>query len=72
MDALVHLRKKRGAEGRGEANAGESVLAMLLWGMLYADDVGVVTQSPEYPKKMMEVIVVVCAAFSLTVSEANC
>ena len=42
MDALVHLRKKRGAGGRGEANAGESVLATLLWGMLHADDAGVV------------------------------
>ena len=43
MDALVHLRKKRGAGGRGEAkNAGESVLATLLWGMyaFYADDAG--------------------------------
>ena len=46
MDALVHLRKKRGAEGRGEATAGESVLATLLWGMLFADDTGVVLQSP--------------------------
>ena len=26
MDALVHLRKKRGAGGRGEATTGESVL----------------------------------------------
>ena len=42
-DALVHLRKKRGAGGRGEATAGESVLAMPLWGMLYADDAGVVS-----------------------------
>ena len=48
MDALlVHLRKKRGAGGRGEANAGESVLATLLWGMLYADHAGVVSQSPD-------------------------
>ena len=47
MDTL-HLRKKRGAEGRGEANAGESVLATLVWGMLYADDAGVVSHSPEY------------------------
>ena len=74
MDALVlHLRKKRGAGGRGEANAGVSVLATLLWGLLYADDTGVVSQSPEQLRKMMGVIVVVCAAFSLTVvSEANC
>ena len=67
MDALVHLRKKRGAGGQGEATVGELVLAASLWGMLYADDAGVVSQSPEQLKKMMEVIVVVCAAFGLTV-----
>ena len=67
MDALVHLRKG----GRGEATVGESVLATLLWGMLYADDVGVVSQSPEQLRKMMGVIVVVCAAFGLTVSEVK-
>ena len=44
MDALVHLRKKRGAGGRGEATAGESVLATPLWGMLYAGDAGVVSR----------------------------
>ena len=30
MDALAHLRNKRGAGGRGEAIAGASVLATLL------------------------------------------
>ena len=39
--------------------------------MIYADDTGVVTQSPEQVIKMMGVIVVVCAAFNLTVSEAK-
>ena len=39
--------------------------------MLYADDAGVVSQSPGQLRKMMGVIVVVCAAFGLTVSEAN-
>ena len=39
--------------------------------MLDADDAGVVSQSPEQLIKMMGVIVVVCAAFGLTVSEAN-
>ena len=43
MDALVHLRKKRLVGGRGEATAGEPVLATPLWGMLYADDAGVVS-----------------------------
>ena len=39
--------------------------------MLYADDAGAVSQSPEELRKMMGVIVVVCAAFGLTVSEAE-
>ena len=39
--------------------------------MLYADDAGVVSQSSEQVRKMMGVIVVVCAAFGLTVSEAK-
>ena len=71
MDALVHLRKKRGVGGRGEATVGDSALATPLWSMLYADDVGVVSQSPEQLRKMMGVIMVVCAAFGLTVSEAK-
>ena len=71
MDALVHLRKKREAGGRGEVTAGESVLATPIWGMLYAEDAGVVSQSPEKLRKMMGVIVVVCAAFGLTVSKAK-
>ena len=45
MDALVHLRKKKRAEGRGEATAEESVLATSLWSMLYANDTGVVSRS---------------------------
>ena len=39
--------------------------------MLYADDIGVISQSPEQPRKMMGVIVVVCAASDLAVSEAK-
>ena len=39
--------------------------------MLYADDAGVVSQSREQLRKMMGVIVVVCAAFGLAVSEAK-
>ena len=71
IDALAHLRKKRVARGRGEATAGESVLGTPLWDMLYTDDTGVVSRSPEQPRKMMGVIVAVCAAFGLTVSEAK-
>ena len=39
--------------------------------MLYADDAGVVSQSPEQLRKMMGVIVVVCTVFGLTVLEAK-
>ena len=71
MDALVHLRKKSGAGGRGGATVGESILATPLSDMLYADVAGVVSQSPEKLRKMVERIVVVCAAFGLAVSEAK-
>ena len=71
MGALVHLRKKKGAEGRGEATAEESVLATSLWGMLYDDDTEVVSRSLEQLRKMMRVIVFVCAAFCLTILEAK-
>ena len=39
--------------------------------MFYADDVGVVSQSSEQLRKMMGVIVVACAVFGFTVSEAK-
>ena len=71
MDALVHLGKKKGAGGRGKASAGEPVLATQFRYMLYADDAGVVWHSPEQLRKMVGVIVVECAAFSVTVSEAK-
>ena len=39
-----------------------------VWGMLYADDACIVSQSPQGLAKMMEAIVEVCRAFALTVS----
>ena len=39
-----------------------------VWGMLYADDACIVSQSPQGLAKMMEVIVEVCRPFTLTVS----
>ena len=44
VDALVHLRKKTGVRGRGEATNRKPVLATSLWGMLDANDAGVVSQ----------------------------
>ena len=60
-----------GGRGRGEANAGEPTLATSLWGMLYADDAGVVSQSLQQARKIMGVIVVECAAFGVTIVEAK-
>ena len=53
MDALEHLRKKKGAGGWGKAIDRETNLATLFWGMLYADDVGVVSPYLEQLRKMM-------------------
>ena len=39
--------------------------------MIYADDAGVVSRLSEQLRKMMGVIVVVCAMFGLTVSDAK-
>ena len=71
MHILVYLRKKKGAGGRGEATAGESVLETPLSGTFYADDPGVMSQSPEQLRKMMGMIVVMCATFGLAVSEGK-
>ena len=46
-ERLGDLKKKTGAGERGEATAGEPVMAMSWWGMRYADDAGVVSQTPE-------------------------
>ena len=69
----VVLRTLKSTIQYSTSTAGEPVFATTpLWGMLYADDAGVVSQSPEQLRKMMGgVIVVVCAAFGLTVSEAK-
>ena len=73
VDALVHLseEEENGAKGRGESTAGEPALATLLWSMLHADEAGVVSQSPEQPRKMIWAIVVVCAAFGVLTHEGD-
>ena len=68
MNALVHLRKKTGAGG---ATRREPVLATSLWGVIYAEDAGVVSRSLEQTMTIMGVMMIVCAAFDLTVSEAT-
>ena len=79
MDSMVQLLrvKEKGGKKKGRARAGrvdgqkKVEAAQTLWGMLYADDAGSVSRSPEGLEKMMTVIVTACAAFGLTVSEAK-
>ena len=70
MDVFVHLRKKTAVGGTGRETARESAPATSLWGMLYADTAGVISQALDQLRKNMGVIVVVCSAVGLTVSEA--
>ena len=42
-----------------------------LWGMLYADDAGILSRSSAGPERMMTVIATACSAFGLTISDAK-
>ena len=42
-----------------------------LWGLLYADDAGIVSRSSKRLERMMTVIVTACSSVGLTVSESN-
>ena len=70
MDAMPEEEKGDGeAGGRNfrKVSPGDAALGH----MLHADDAGVVSRSPEQLRTMMEMIVVVCAAFGLMVSKAK-
>ncbi|CAB1097367.1 unnamed protein product [Ectocarpus sp. CCAP 1310/34] len=60
-------------EGKTEAGGGEETpldrVQRAVWGMLYADDAGVVSRSAEGLARMMTIIVEVFGEFGLTVSE---
>ena len=62
---------ERGGGGAGGSNCRRVSPVDAALGHAYADDAGVVLQPPEQLRKMMRAIVVVCAAFGLTVSEAK-
>ena len=60
--------KKKSASRTGKVDAlggkvGEEV--QRLWGMMYADDAGIVSRSSEGLEKMITVIVTACSAFGL-------
>ena len=56
-------------DGRPRKEGTLEMVRRAVWGMLYADDAGVVLTSPRALTRMMGVIVVSCQEFGLTVSE---
>ena len=65
---LVHLKEQSGKVGPETAL---ECVRCAVWGMLYADDACIVLRSPRGLELMMTVIVKVCGAFGLTVSETK-
>ena len=76
---MVQLQRNEKGEKRGTSRTGkvdgrrgeEGDEVQRLWGMLYADDAGIVSQSLEGLERMMAVFVTACSSFGLTVSEAK-
>ena len=67
---LVYLDDApKGKDGRPRKEGTLETVRRAVWGMLYADDAGVVSTSPRGLTRMMGVIVVACQEFGLTVSE---
>ena len=64
---LVYLEEEEEA-GVGAGTPLERV-RRAVWGMLYADDAGVVSRSQEGLTRMMSIVAEVFRAFDLTVSE---
>ena len=69
MEDVVKI-KSTVTEGKGKRAKVVEVVKML-WSMLYADDAGIVSRSPESLEKMMSIIVNVSGLFGLMVSEAK-
>ena len=79
-DYMVQLQRKKekgemkatSRTGNVDGRRGEEEEEMQrLWGMLYADDAGIVSRSSEGLERMMTAIVTACSSFGLTVSEAK-
>ena len=67
---LVYLDDApKGEDGRPRKKGTLEMVRRAVWGMLYADDAGVVSTSPRGLTRMMGVIAVTCQEFGLTVSE---
>ena len=59
----------KGEDGRPREEGTLEMVRRAVWGMLYADDARVVSTSPRGLTRMVDVIVVACQEFRLTVSE---
>ena len=59
----------KGEDGRSRKEGTLEMVRRAVWGMLYADDAGVVSTSPRGLTRMRGIIVVACQEFGLTVSE---
>ena len=78
-DNGVQVQRKEEGEKKGTSRTGkvdarrgeETEEVQILWGMLYADDAGIVSRSSKGLERMMTVIVTACSSFGLTVSEAK-
>ena len=67
---LVYLdHAPKGEDGRSREEGTLEKVGRALWGMLYADDAGVVSTSPRRHTRTMDITVVACQEFGLTVSE---
>ena len=67
---LVYLDDApKGEDGRPREERTLEMVRRAVWGMLYADDAGMVSTSPRGLTRMLDVIVVACQKFGLTVSE---
>ena len=66
---LIHLEGDVEENSAGESSDPLVCVRRAVWGMLYADDAGIVSKSAESLAKMMTIIVAVFEAAGLTVSE---
>ena len=66
-------REKKGTPrtGKVDGRGGKEEEVQRLWGMLYADDAGIVSRSSEGLERMMTVMVTACSALGRTVAEAK-
>ena len=78
-DNMVQLQRKEKGEKKGTSRTGkvdgrrgkEEEEVKRLWGMLYADDAGIVSRSLEGLERMITAIMTASSAFGLMVSEAK-